>query len=304
MTLNDWLLLFAALIPAIVLCIYVFKKDRVEKEPVGLLLGLAALGAFTCFPASFLEEILLNLINAVFTPFAVEQDGQLYLDGILYYLYHGSKYFIGVALVEEFVKWAVLLLVTRNNKNFNSLFDGVIYAVFVSLGFAALENVMYVFEYGWLNALMRALTSVPGHMFFGVLMGYYYSFWHVCKTAAQKEDMLKAHGLIGKNVRTISGSRYLCLSLLMPVLSHGLYDYCCTLDSGLATVVFYGFLIFLYIYCFGKIKKMSRVDAMEDNFAAKMLALKYPSLFNQQSAGAISGDDSEELIESTMQEQI
>lgn len=278
MGINDILLVCAALFPAIVLAIYVFKKDRVEKEPIGLLVSLLFLGCVICFPASKVEGLLFDLIDKIFTPYAVQQDGVGYLSESSFKIYNACKYFIGVALVEEGFKFLALFWVTRKNKNFNSLFDGLIYAVFVSLGFAALENVLYVMEYGWFNALVRAVMSVPGHMFFAVLMGYYYSMWHMYEKAGSKERALKRDGLLDQNTKEFSGKMQLFLSLLIPTLAHGLYDYCCTDGTLLATIVFYAFLLFLYIHCFGRIKRMSKDDMLDGTYSNILVLRKHPHL--------------------------
>lgn len=278
MELNNILLVCAALFPAVALCIYVFKKDRVEKEPIGLLLSLLLLGGLSCFPAAEIESLVMGVIDALFTPLSVEVGGENLLVGTNYKAYIACEYFIGVALIEEGLKFLILLLVTRKNKNFNSLFDGLIYAVFVSLGFAALENVLYVLEYGWFVAVMRAVMSVPGHMFFAVLMGYYYSLWHIYEKAKEQELSLKQAGLIYSGTKEFSGKKYLFLSLLIPVLAHGLYDYCCEIDTAPATFTLYAFILFLYIYCFGKIKKMSKGDAADVTISTAMVMKKYPHL--------------------------
>lgn len=278
MNLNTILLTCAALFPAIALCIYVFRKDRVEKEPLGLLLLLLAMGALSCYPAGELEEILINGIRKFFLNFGRESNGTLYLPTRIFKLYNGLVYFVGVGLVEEALKFVVLLLFTRKNKNFNSLFDGLIYSVFVSLGFAALENVMYVTRYGWLNAFTRAVMSVPAHMFFSVLMGYYYSLWHMYAMARTQERKLKAQGLILPQTKEYPVGRYLVLSLLMPVLAHGWYDYCCTVGTKLGTVMLYFFLLFLYIYCFGKIGKLSQGDMRDSAYSTVLVVRKYPHL--------------------------
>lgn len=278
MDLNVIFLICAALLPAIALCIYVFKKDRVEKEPIGLLLGLLALGCLICWPAAEIETVLSGIIDKIFIPFTYEEEGVVYLSEIAFKAYNAINNFIGIALVEEGLKFIALFLATRNNKNFNSLFDGLIYAVFVSLGFAAFENVLYVVSYGWTNALVRAVTAVPGHMFFAVLMGYYYSMWHVCEQAKTMERALKKRGLVDKNSKEISGKHHLICSLLVPVLAHGLYDYCCTSETVWADIVFYALLIFLYVYCFKRIKEMSKGDMEDKRFAAVMVFKKYPHL--------------------------
>lgn len=270
-------LVLAALLPAIVLCIYVYKKDRVEKEPIGLLLLLLGLGAVSCFPAAFIEGILSNVINSIFAPFVYELDGEFFMDSIPYYLYHASDNFIGIALVEEGLKWLILILVTRKNKNFNHLFDGVIYAIFVSLGFAALENILYVTQHGFMNALMRGILSVPGHMFFAVFMGYYYSQWNVHCIARDMESDFQKRGVISVR-EPVSPAGYLVCSLLFPVLVHGFYDYALSIGTTLMTILFVIFVIGMYIYCFSKIKETSKNDAGENNYALAVLCMKYAGL--------------------------
>lgn len=277
-TLNSILLVCAALLPAIVLCFYIFKKDSVEKEPILLLLSLFAVGVAICYPAAEIESLINKLLLKIFDPWAVTILGKRQLIGIPQRLYNACYYFVGVALVEEGLKFIAMTFVTAKNKNFNSLFDGLVYAVFVSLGFAALENVLYVQRYGWINALTRGVLSVPGHMFFGVIMGYYYSLWHMHDKAIGQERILKRAGYIDREEEEFSSRFYLVMALEIPVLGHGLYDFCCTNGSLLATLTFYGFIVFLYIYCFSKIRNVSRFD-MRDSMCVKALMLeKYPHL--------------------------
>ena len=78
--------------------------------------------------------------------------------------------FILVGLVEEGSKWIILKSFTWKNKEFNYIYDAIVYAVFVSLGFAALENIIYVLNGGITTAITRTIFSIPGHTFFGVFM--------------------------------------------------------------------------------------------------------------------------------------
>ena len=269
MRLNEILLVCAALLPAIVLCVYIFHKDRADKEPLGLLLALFGLGCVICFPAALIESILMIPIDLIFGS----------LSNLMgYRIYIAAECFLGVALVEEGLKFVVLLLLTRKNKNFNSLFDGLIYAVFVSLGFAALENVLYVLQYGWGNAVMRAILSVPGHMFFSVMMGYYYSMWHMHEMARAQERRLKMVGMIPPNAVEFSGKPFIKRSLLIPILIHGLYNYCCSVGTMLATLGLIAVVVALYIVCFRRIHLMSRWDTDDISYTAAMLRQKYPYL--------------------------
>ncbi len=265
MDLNSWLLVAAAILPAIVLCVYIYRKDRVDKEPFWLLMQLFTAGALCCYPAAWLEGTILDWFDVSFF-------------GVPEVVYQFCKYFLCVAVAEEGLKWIAMRLLTKRILDFNSWFDGLVYAIFVSLGFATLENVLYVTEYGWVNALMRGVLSVPGHMFFAVLMGYYYALSHSVKKAAVLEKELKHLGLVEKNIKPLSSLRFDVYSLLVPIAAHGCYNFCCTWNTASATVAFYGFILFLYIYCFGKIRRMSATDAPDRNYAKAILMRKYPHL--------------------------
>ncbi len=264
MAVMNFGLLAIALIPAIVLCVYVYNKDRVEKEPMGLLLKLFVLGAVICFPAAILEMILEYPIALLFGNMGV--------------ISTAASMFLGVALVEEGLKLVVLFLVTKKNREFDHSFDGLIYAVFVSLGFAALENVLYVLGNGLAVGIMRAVLSVPGHMFFAVMMGYYYSLWHISDKAAVKEKELEAKGLIVTNNVYIDSKSSKIKCLVVPILMHGFYNTCCSIGHPLVTLVLYAFVIFMYIHCFKKIKEMSKADINQESSVWYMLARKYPQL--------------------------
>ena len=276
---NTTFLIIAALLPAIILCIYVFIKDRAEKEPIGLLLKLLLFGAISCLPASLGEEFLFSIIDKSFArSIYLNEAGQAVMTSSNYYLYQFMLAFVGVALVEEFCKWFFLTKSTKNDKNFNCLFDGLIYAIFVSLGFAALENVIYVLNGGLQVAVLRAILSVPGHMFFGVMMGYHYSLWHITDKANSLEKSLKATGHINRFTPEFSSTKDKWLCLLIPVLAHGFYDYCCFIGSPTMTIVLYVFVLFMYIHCFRKIRNMSKNDASNIGYAKAMLIQKYPTL--------------------------
>ena len=274
MSLNTIMLIIAAIAPALVLCIYVFKKDRVEKEPAGLLAKLFLFGALSSIPVFFVELILTKFINATFVNFfsiAVKE-------APVSYLYVAVDMFIGVALVEEGFKWLTLVFFTKKSKEFNCLFDGMIYAIFVSLGFAALENILYVLNNGWVNAATRAILSVPGHMFFAVMMGYYYSRWHILTKARKGEEWLSENGYIKIKRGGFDYKRERNLSLLVPILFHGTYNFCCAVERTWALIAFLVFVVFMYVHCFKKLKQISRKDATNDAYVVALLMQKYPGL--------------------------
>lgn len=255
-------LIYAALLPAIILGIFIYKKDRTEKEPLSLLLTLLVAGVVICSPVvtvgNFIEDFLLSFLS---------ESSSVYVF---------LEAFIEVALVEEGFKWLALIIVTKDNKNFNSVFDGIIYAVFVSLGFAAYENLLYVSNGGLDVALIRAFTAVPGHVFDAIFMGYYFSWYHINKTANQCEKKLADLGAVPRRRSSFTYKKELALSLIVPALAHGFYDYCCFVGTVGTMIVFYIFVIFLYVFCFRRVIKMSKGDMIDTKRALVMLCNEYP----------------------------
>ena len=281
MTTSNIFLVIAALVPAVALCIYVYKKDRVEKEPFGLLALLLGAGVLCILPALLLETLLTGINDRVFSGAMYESGGSVYMDTVPYYLYLIMENFVCVALVEEGLKWIAVHILTSKNKNFNSLFDGIIYCVFVSLGFAAAENVSYVIQYGFSTAVARAFTAVPGHTCFAVIMGYYYSMWHVQKQAQGIETDMRRQGLIHSKVSKFNTRTPNVLSLVFPALVHGFYDYCCSLSSAFSTVLFYVMLIALFVFCFVRVSNVSKGDTSSGKLAMGMVFRKYPGVASQ-----------------------
>lgn len=276
---ENFRLAICALLPAIFLGIYIFIKDRVEKEPLRLIFALFVSGIVICFPVVKVSGFLNDLIINVFYNFGtVNSEGTLILSDFTYHCYNASKYFIGVALVEEGFKWLAMFAITRDNKNFNSLFDGIVYAAFVSLGFAGFENILYAFNYGWDVILTRAFTAVPGHLFNSIFMGYYYSLWHVYKKARNQERALKENGYIRNNIEEFKSGKFLFMSLFVPVMIHGFYDYTCTIGTVVMDFIFYAFLYSLYFICFRKVRKMSKIDTIDTAFATRMVINKHKNL--------------------------
>jgi len=137
--------------------------------------------------------------------------------------------------VEEGFKFLVFLLLVWNNKEFNEKFDGIVYAVFISLGFAGVENILYV-SGDITIGLSRALTAVPAHALFGVTMGYYYGL---------------------ARFYPMERGRYLKKALFWPVLLHGFYDFCLMSGHPLLLLLFIPFIVYLWISGFRKMKDLS-----------------------------------------------
>ena len=224
------ILIAAAVIPAVFLLIRVYKADRLDKEPKGLLLSLVLFGILSTFVALLTEKLGMALLRQF-----VRQESVLY---------YAILYFVIVACSEEGAKYVLLKIRTWNSPYFNCQFDGVVYAVFVSLGFALWENIGYVVENGFATALVRALTAVPGHACFGVFMGVFYG-------AAKRFDGMRA---------PLRSRRCRRLSLLLPVLIHGSYDFIATLPAKRAGLIFVLFVLVLFALSFRLIKKAAADD--------------------------------------------
>lgn len=222
--------ILAAVLPAVFLLRYIYKHDTVEKEPPGLLLSLLLMGVLAALASIVLEVIGQKILDA-----NISQDDPYY---------NIILAFVVVAAVEEGTKFFFLKRRTWNDPNFNYRFDGIVYAVFVSLGFAAFENIKYVFNFGLSVALPRAILAVPGHMGFAVFMGLFYG------RARLFADLGKR---VAKNANLIAG-------YLMAVLLHGFYDACAMIGNVLATVLFVVFVIVMYIVVIAIIKRESRTD--------------------------------------------
>ena len=154
------ILIAAAVIPAVFLLVHVYRADKLEKEPAPLLISLVLYGIAATFIALLLERFGSWLLGRYFPENSTP--------------YNVLMYFGVVAFSEEGAKYFLLKRRTWNSAAFNCQFDGVVYAVFVSLGFALWENISYVLMYGLSTALVRAVTAVPGHACFGVFMGGWY----------------------------------------------------------------------------------------------------------------------------------
>ena len=223
--------LLAALLPALLLMRYIYRKDKIEKEPKGMLVGLVFLGV----AAAIVAVILETLGSTVLSRFLEEGDPAHTI----------VMAFLIVAVAEEGAKFVFLRWRTWRDPNFNYRFDGIVYAVFVSLGFAAFENISYVMGYGLTTAVLRAVLAVPAHMGFAVFMGYFYARAKRCAVEG--------------NVR--GRRRNLWAGYLLAVLLHGFYNASALMGTLLSMLLFVAFVIAMYIIVIRFVKKESRNDA-------------------------------------------
>lgn len=218
---NILIVLAAALLPAILLWIYIWKQDP-QPEPTNWLVKAVLYGVGICIPVAMLEMSIERVV----------------LGGEPTNLFGTTiQAFFVAALPEESFKLLALWLILRKNPYFDEHFDGIVYAVCVGLGFAALENFFYIFaeEENWIGvAVGRALLAVPGHYAFAVLMGYYYSVYH----------------FVDHSSRTA-----VCI-LLVPVVAHGIYDALAL--SGTVNPYVGGLSTFVLLYFCVKMHKFAK----------------------------------------------
>ncbi len=208
-----------AVSPILICAFYVFIRDKYEKEPLRLLFLGLIFGALITTPIVLTEKLITFyipnggvLMEAFFLSFAV------------------------AALVEEGFKYVVLFFLIWKDNNFNERFDGIVYSVFISLGFAGVENVMYVYNPtmgGFETAISRAIISVPAHGFFGILMGYYFAL-------SKYEPEKRTRHIIG--------------AFIVPFLVHGIYDFILLSNLPYLMFIFIPFLIYIWISGFRKMK--------------------------------------------------
>jgi len=213
-------LVFIALAPVFIILFYIYFRDKYEREPIGLLLKALLAGGLIIIPVIFIEMGLIKVGSSVFS-------------GSSRTIWNA---FIVAGTTEELFKFLALFILIWSNRNFNEKFDGIVYAVYVSLGFALVENVMYVVQGGAAVGWMRALTAVPAHALFGIVMGYYFGL-----------------------ARFIEGQKtfFMIRAIMWPIILHGFYDYCLMSQIPVLLIAFIPFIIYLWISGFKKMKEIS-----------------------------------------------
>lgn len=189
MTLLSYLILLSiAILPVAGLLIFIYFQDKYQKEPIKSLLK----AFFGGWLAVVMDIGLVTTIEYSIGLFPILPDTVFY------------DSFLTAAIPEELCKFLIFMIFIWRDKNFDEYFDGIVYATFIGLGFACVENIEYVFMYGFGAGVSRALFAVPGHFLFGVLMGYFLS---LAKFTTEKRK------------------KYIFLGLLFAIIAHGLYDW-------------------------------------------------------------------------------
>ena len=228
---NSAMLSFLSALPIIIILMVIYIKDR-KKEPLLLLGFLFVLGIASCALV-----IILSGYLKTFLPFMNKSLAEMdFLETLLYS-------FVGVALIEEVCKWLMVYFAGYHNKQFNELYDIIVYAVFVSLGFAFYENLVYIYAKGTVTtAIIRAISAVPGHACDAIFMGYYLSMAKYFRSKKRKD-------LERRNI---------LLSILIPTVLHGIYDFCIMSRSTAFIIVFIVFVVYLDYISIKKVMEISK----------------------------------------------
>ncbi len=221
-----------AIIPALLLLLYVRSKDRLEPESPQLIWSLVGLGAAAMALAFVLEMAGLFVLSKAVDPYSP--------------IFPVLQMFLAVGLVEEGSKYLMLRLRTWKNPEFDCLFDGLVYAVAVSAGFALVENLLYLFRYGPSVVFMRAVVSIPGHICFSIFMGAWYSAAKKYEAWGDSERMRRSKAL----------------AIAVPAIAHGAFDLLAiNLETPVWIVVFILFVVAMFIVSWRIMKKLSEKDA-------------------------------------------
>ncbi len=231
-------LILFAILPSILLILYVRKKDRLEPESPKLIWSLVGLGILSILPVMLLETGGLFLLEALFRE-----------ENILYGLFH---WFLVVGLSEEFCKYLMMRLRTWKNPEFNCTYDALVYAAAVSGGFALAENILYGLRFGTGVLFVRAVVSIPAHICFSVFMGTWYASAKRFSVEGDAAEARKAH----------------LLAAAVPAAAHGAFDLLASnSDSAGALIFFIALVVTMFIVCWRMLKSLSEKDAYFEDTA-------------------------------------
>jgi protease PrsW len=211
-----------ALAPVFIIAFYIYFRDKYEKEPWSILLLALLSGVLIVLPVSLLEEFMAFIGS--------------WASGIFKSFWNA---FFVASFSEEGLKLIALTLLIWKSKDFNEKFDGIVYASFISLGFAGIENVMYVFKSGVNVGIIRAITAVPAHAIFGISMGFFFAQAKFYPAKRKK---------------------YLWYSFLLPFFLHGLYDFILMSGINILLLIFIPFVVYLWISGFKRMKQMNNAS--------------------------------------------
>ncbi len=215
-------LIYVCLAPIVIILLTIYIKDKYEKEPIKLALTGTLYGMLSSIPIVFTERYVMSFAPA---------------SSSIYYPFFVS--FMVAAFVEEAYKYIILIFLIYKNINYNEPFDGILYAVYISLGFATIENILYVFNPilgGIYTGIARAIFSIPAHAMFGIYMGYY----------------LSREKFFNKKIKIFS--------LIVPIFIHGIYDLLLFTNIKYSNIFFIMFFVYITIVSLKRVKYYIKIS--------------------------------------------
>lgn len=224
----NYLIILLTVLPIIFIGFYFYYKDTL-KEPKKILQKLFLSGILSGIIVIVVSIIILSIFPSILNI----QNANFFKT----FLYS----FILVALIEELAKFFMIYKISYNHKEFDQAYDILLYSVFVGLGFACFENFLYVGsnDNSIFVAIFRGITAIPAHACFQTFMGYYLSL------SKQNEKKKK---------------KYLKLSIIVPIILHGTYDFLLLSGNILLVCLFLIFLVSMFIITILKVKELVKID--------------------------------------------
>ena len=274
--------LFVAILPVAVLIAFVYSRCKDKKVDFKILALLFGLGVLSRYPIGFVQGPVTDAIFAMFSPEAKDLfvNGPKEMYTLETYVLTIIMHLISAALIEEGFKFCILAFVTKKFNVIKNLYDGVLCSAFVSLGFAVYENILFTLKKGVAVGFLRAFTSIPGHLFYAVMMGYLFSMYIVKRRAEAEEKRLVNSGMINRGNELISCRKELVLSLFVPISFHAIFNFGSYTVYGAGILIYFLItILFKYIYSFSKIIKISKNNSTVDDSAKEILKKKYSQVW-------------------------
>ncbi len=223
----NYLIIFISILPIFIIAIYFYKKD-VHKEPIKLLQKLFISGIL-----AGLLVIIISLIYNYLIPNYQTITNNHFLNIFIYS-------FIFVSLIEEVSKWLMIYKISYHNQEYDEFYDIILYSIFVALGFACFENLLYNLPNNNVYvAIVRGMTAIPAHVCYQTFMGYYLTL-----------------SKLYKNKKKF----YITLSLIIPIILHGIYDLLLYLENTIFVFIFLIFLITIIVFTITKTNTIVNID--------------------------------------------
>lgn len=214
-----------SLIPVFLIIFLMYKLDLIEKESLRTLIAVFLGGCVSYLMVKFISKLF-----EIFLPFITNYENDEFSVMLIA--------FSAIAFIEEFSKYFILNILTWKDKEFNEVYDGVLYGVLISLGFAVVENYFYLVNADLSVLITRCIFSVPAHAAFGVIMGYYYGYAKYYKSI----DFTKSRYLLNKYC-----------GFFVAMILHGIYDYILSSTFEYKIYVFLAFILIMIIFVIIKV---------------------------------------------------